>query len=61
MVAKPELSTFYDALDSPAERALFLLYAASGRRLEILNLKLSDLDLANRLIMPNSSGRTKHT
>jgi len=62
LFTKAELRAFYLALGFPAERALFLLYATSGRRrLEILNLRLPDLDLANLVIMPNSQSQTKHT
>jgi integrase len=62
MAAKAELRTFHGALDTALERALFLIYASTGRRrLEILNLKLDDLDLPMCMIHPNSNSATKHT
>ena len=38
------------------------MYASTGRRrLEILNLKLDDMDLPMRMIRPTSNSATKHT
>jgi len=68
-----QLRKFYRALKPPFKdqrkyliscyRALFLLYATSGRRRnEILDLRLADVDLEKRMLMPNSGGSsTKRT
>ncbi|MBC7120976.1 MAG: tyrosine-type recombinase/integrase [Candidatus Methanosuratus sp.] len=57
-----ELREFYSALDTERDRALFLLYATSGRRrTEVLDLRLSDLRLEDRVIMPVHSSATKKT
>lgn len=61
IVSKEDLQTFYNALDSVKDKALFLIYASSGlRRNEILSLTLEDIDLANRMIIPKChNGDTK--
>jgi integrase/recombinase XerD len=61
IVSKEELRRFYRALESPKEKALFLLYATSGlRRQEILSLKPEDIDFEKRMITPNNHlGETK--
>jgi integrase len=61
IVSKEELRRFYEALETPKERALFLLYATSGlRRQEILSLKPEDIDFEKRMITPNNHfGETK--
>jgi len=58
---KEQLQQFYAALPTLKECALFLLYATSGlRKSEIMLLKLEDLDLDRRMIIPNvHSGNTK--
>jgi len=51
---KDELRRFYYAIDSLKHQALFLMYATTGlRRMEVLTLRLSDIDLDNRLVFPN--------
>lgn len=68
-----ELRKFYRAIKPPFDdqrkytiscyRALFLLYATSGRRRnEILDLTLVDVDLEKRMLMPSNGGSsTKRT
>jgi len=68
-----QLRKFYRALKPPFKdqrkyliscyRALFLLYATSGRRRnEILDLTLGGIDLEKRMLIPNNGGSsTKHT
>jgi len=60
---KKELQQFYHVLDSPKDRALFLLYATSGlRRHETLSLSMEDIDFTTCMIKPKShNGRTKNT
>jgi integrase len=61
IVSKEQLKEFYEAIETPKERALFLLYATSGlRRQEILSLKPEDIDFEKRMITPsNHLGETK--
>jgi hypothetical protein len=61
IVSKEDLRGFYEAIETPKERALFLLYATSGlRRQEILSLKPEDIDFDKRMITPNNHlGETK--
>jgi len=60
---KEDLRKFFDALENGRDRASFLLFAASGlRRSELLTLTIDELDLENRLIIPNTRhGHTKNT
>jgi len=60
-VSKEQLQEFYDAIETPKEKALFLLYATSGlRRQEILSLKSDNIDFEKRMITPNNHlGETK--
>ena len=59
---KGELRAFFDGIDTPKERAIFLMYATSGRRRgEILSLLKEQIDLEQRVIVPNKQSRTKHT
>jgi integrase len=61
IVSKEDLGRFYEALESPKEKALFLLYATSGlRRQEILTLTAGNIDFEKRMITPNNHlGETK--
>ena len=62
MFTKKELQEFYAALATPKERALFLMYATSGRRrAEIIDLTLDQINLESRIIPPNKASRTKRT
>jgi integrase len=61
IMSKEQLNHFYDCLDTPKEKALFMLYATTGlRRDEILSLKPEDIDFEKRMITPdNHEGETK--
>jgi len=61
IVSKEELGRFCDAIETPKEKTLFLLYATSGlRRQEILSLTADDIDFKKRIITPsNHLGETK--
>ncbi len=61
IVSKEDLRRFYKAIETPKEKALFLLYATSGlRRQEILSLTSDYIDFEKRMITPNNqSGETK--
>lgn len=62
LFTRGELRRFYGALDGPEERALFLLYASTGRRrMEVLTLRLEDVDFGRRMLLPNRNSSTKHT
>lgn len=58
---KEQLEQFYKHLETPKEKALFLLYATTGpRRDEILSLKPEDIDFDKRMITPrNHEDETK--
>jgi integrase len=61
--SREKLQRFYAALETPRDRALFLVYATSGlRRSEVLGLEIGDIDFKNRMIKPTKNqSRTKHT
>jgi integrase len=61
IVSKEDLRRFYEAIETPKEKALFLLYTTSGlRRQEILSLKPEDINFEKRMITPNNHlGETK--
>ena len=61
--SKEELRRFYDALPSWKFKALFFMYASSGRRRgELLDLTLEDVDFEQRMLAPiNKESQTKHT
>lgn len=57
--SKQEVRKFYDALERPIERALFLFYATTGlRKNEVLSLQIDDIDFDKRMIVPNN-GQTR--
>jgi integrase len=60
---RKDLQSFYKRLDKPLHKALFLLYATTGlRQHEVLSLRLRDIDLEKRMIIPNGgTSRTKRT
>ena len=60
---KEELRSFYKALSTDRQRAMFLMLATTGlRRHELLEVKLRDIDFEKRMILPQSDGnRTKRT
>jgi len=59
--SREDLQRFYNAFESPKDKALFMLYATTGlRRLEILRLTMGDIDFNTRMITPNGhEGETK--
>lgn len=58
---KAQLRKAYDSLDTPRERAIFLLYATSGlRKNELLRLDKESVDFEKRMIIPKHSTRTKN-
>jgi integrase len=61
ILSKEQLQQFYKCLETPKEKALFMLYATTGlRRDEILSLKPEDIDFEKRMITPdNHRGETK--
>jgi integrase len=61
IISKEQVKQFYEALETPKEKALFMLYATTGlRREEILSLKPEDIDFEKRMITPNNHlGETK--
>jgi integrase len=60
---KEDLQKFFAEIDSIKEKALFLFFTSSGlRRNEILKLRLQNLDLTSRTIIPAASeSETKHS
>ncbi|MEN3016550.1 MAG: integrase [Candidatus Methanosuratincola petrocarbonis] len=62
LCTKKELQEFFYALDTEKERALFLMYAASGRRRsEVLDLSMKQVDIEQRTIFPSKLSGTKRT
>ncbi len=60
--SKKDLQVFYSELGDSKERAIFLMYASSGkRRNEVLELTLKDVDIADRVIYPNKESCSKRT
>jgi len=60
--SREDLRTFYEALESDRDKALFLLYASSGLRAsELLNLEMVNIDFEQRMLKPsNAPNKTKH-
>ena len=61
---KEDLQRFFNALETDRDRTVFLMFAASGlRKSELLSLRIEDIDLENRLIIPNGheTASTKNT
>ncbi len=63
IITTAQVRQFYQALETPKEKALFMLYATSGlRRQEILSLTPEDIDFEKRMIIPNNHlGETKRS
>jgi integrase len=56
---KADLKRFYEALERPFERAVFLMLATSGlRRDEVASLNMGDIDLDKRMVLPNVASTT---
>jgi integrase len=62
ILSKSEIRQFYEAIDNPKDKALFLLYASSGlRRREALSLSIEDIDFENCMVkLKPHNGKTKH-
>ena len=60
---KKELRRFYQALQTPRARTLFLMYASTGlKRNELLSLTKDDIDWDKQMVIPsNHSGETKRS
>lgn len=51
-----DIIKFYDVLDQPIEKVLFLFYASSGKRkTEVLALENKDINFQKRMIIPQSN------
>jgi len=49
-----QLRRFYDALRTPRDRAIFLMFATTGlRRDEIVTLRVADIDFERRMVKPS--------
>jgi integrase len=61
IISNEQLNQFYEHIETPKEKALFMLYATTGlRHDEILSLKLENIDFNKRMITPNNhTGETK--
>jgi integrase/recombinase XerD len=61
ILSREQVKQFYERLETPKEKALFMLYATTGlRREEILSLKPENVDFSKRMITPNNHiGETK--
>jgi integrase len=61
IISKEQIRQFYECLETPKEKVLFMLYATTGlRRDEILSLKPENIDFSKRMITPdNHTGETK--
>jgi len=56
---REQIRQFYNALKTPADKALFLLYATTGlRRSEVASLTVGDIDLDRRIVLPNIESTT---
>lgn len=55
-----DLQRAYSVLKQEVERAIFLFYASTSFRTNVpLNLKIADVDFANRCVIPNNNGGSK--
>jgi len=60
--SKEDLGRFFDVLETDRDRAAFLLFATSGlRRSELLRLRLDEVDLENRMIIPRNAHESSNT
>jgi len=61
--SREELQSFYEAIGSLKQKAVFLVLASSGlRRNEVLRLRLENVDFAHRIIIPEKrESETKHS
>jgi intergrase/recombinase len=58
---KKELNEFFNALDTDYERLLFIGYACSGLRTELLNITMNNIDFTNHALYPNHISSTKRS
>ena len=60
--SKEQLQAFYQTLESPRDKALFLLFASSGlRHSEMLSLEFQDIDSESRMLKPRKNpNQSKH-
>ena len=60
-LTKSDLHGFYDAIDHPVVKMMFLAYCVTGlRRNDIMYLMINELERNNRMIIKSSQSRTKH-
>jgi integrase len=58
--SKEEIKAGFNALRTDKQRAIYLLYATTGLRMnELTSLKMEDIDFDKRMITPNTDSRTK--
>ena len=59
---KDDLQTFYETIESPKYRVIFLMYATSGlRSAELLELTMDDIDEEMRMLIPDKRSEVKQT
>jgi integrase len=57
--SREEIVRFYQGLERPRDKALFLMYCTTGLRYrEVLDLKTSDVDFEKRMVLPNIDSST---
>ncbi|MCW4042510.1 MAG: integrase [Candidatus Bathyarchaeota archaeon] len=60
-LSKSDLRDFYDAIDHPIVKMMFLAYCVTGlRRNDIMYLMINELDRDNRMMVKTNQSRTKH-
>ena len=60
-LTKSDLHGFYDAVDHPVVKMMFLAYCVTGlRRNDIMYLMINEVDRKNRMIVKTNQSRTKH-
>jgi len=60
-LSKQDLCNFYNAIEHPIVKMMFLAYCVTGlRRNDIMYLLISELDRNNRMIIKTNQSRTKH-
>jgi integrase len=59
---KNELQTFYNTIENPKYRVIFLMYATSGlRSSELLELTIGDIDEEMQMLLPRKESDVKKT
>jgi integrase len=60
-LSKEDLRRFFDAIDHPVVKMMFLAYCVTGlRRNDTMYLLINELDRNNRMIIKTNQSRTKH-